>query len=69
MPGSTKAPLAPFEILQAALRREKNAYAFYDGLLKQATVGFLADMLEELRDAEFHHVKMIEKMIIAMERG
>ena len=69
MSGSTKTPLTPFEILQAALRREKSAYAFYDGLLKQSTVGFLSDMLEELLDAEFQHVRMIEIKIIAMERG
>ena len=69
MADRTKEPLTPFEILQAALRREKSAYAFYDGMLKQSTAGFLSDMLEELRDAEFQHVKMIEKKIIAMERG
>ena len=69
MADSTKAPLTPFEILQAALRREKSAYAFYDGMLKQSTVGFLSEMLEELRDAEFQHVKMIEKKIIFMARG
>jgi rubrerythrin len=69
MPDSTKAPLTPLEILQAALRREKSAYAFYDGLLKQTTVGFLSALLEELRDAEFHHIKMIEKKLVTLARG
>ena len=69
MATGTKKPLTPVEILQAALRREKSAYAFYDGLLQESTVAFLSDMLEELRDAEFHHIKMIEKKIAVLERG
>lgn len=62
-------PRTPMEILQAALRKEKNAYAFYTTLLQESTVGFLSDMLEELRDAEFHHIKMIEKKIASLARG
>lgn len=69
MRNSTKAPMTPLDVLQAALRREKSAYAFYDGLLQQSTVGFLSEMLEELRDAEFHHARMIEKKIMELKRG
>ncbi len=70
MAARQSAPLSPFDVLQAALRREKSSYAFYDGLLRRSsTVDFLSDLLEELRDAEFHHIKMIEKKIAGMERG
>jgi rubrerythrin len=62
-------PRTPIEILNAALLKEQNSYAFYDDMLQQSTVGFVSDLLEELRDAEFHHVKMIEKKIASLERG
>ena len=32
-------------------------------------LSFVSDMLEELRDAEFHHMKMIEKKIGSLELG
>ena len=64
-----KIPHTPIEILNAALRKEQSSYAFYEDLLEQSTVGFVTDLLEELRDAEFHHMKMIEKKIGALERG
>jgi rubrerythrin len=53
------------EIMQKALRKEQNPYKFYD-LLLQSTVSFVSDLLEELRDAEFHHMK---KTIGALEQG
>jgi len=62
-------PHTPIEILHAALLKEQNSYAFYDDMLQQSTVGFVSDLLEELRDAEFHHIKMIEKKISALERS
>ncbi len=64
-----KTPHTPIEILQAALLKEQSSYAFYDEMLQQSTVGFVSDLLEEPRDAEFHHIKMIEKKIGALERG
>ena len=64
-----KTPHTPIEILNAALRKEQSSYAFYEYLLQQSTVGFVSDLLEELRDAEFNHMKMIEKKISALERG
>ncbi len=64
-----KTPHTPIEILQAALRKEQSSYAFYDDMLQQSTVGFVSDILEELRDAEFHHMKMIEKKIAHLELG
>jgi rubrerythrin len=57
------------EILQAALHKEKEAYAFYDGLLKKASVDFVAELIEELRDAEYHHMKRVEQKILELQKG
>jgi len=57
------------EILQAALHKEKDAYAFYDGLLKKTSVDFMAELIEELRDAEYHHMKKIEQKIAMLRQG
>ena len=64
-----KIPHTPIEILQVALLKEQNSYAFYNDMLQQSTVGFVSDLLEELRDSEFHHMKMIEKKIVTLERS
>ncbi|MBN2108246.1 MAG: ferritin-like domain-containing protein [Deltaproteobacteria bacterium] len=64
-----KTPHTPIEILKEALRKEQSSYTFYNDMLQQSTVGFVSDILEELRDAEFHHMKMIEKKIAHLELG
>jgi rubrerythrin len=64
-----KTPHTPIEILKDALRKEQISYTFYNDLLQQSTVDFMSDILEELRDAEFHHIKMIEKKIAHLELG
>ena len=64
-----KTPHTPIEILKEALRKEQISYTFYNDLLQQSTVDFMSDILEELRDAEFHHIKMIEKKITHLELG
>jgi rubrerythrin len=57
------------EILQAALNREKEAYAFYNSLLEGQHVEFLRDLLTELRDQEGKHRLMIERHITDMNLG
>lgn len=64
-----KTPHTSIEILKEALRKEQISYTFYNDLLQQSTVDFMSDILEELRDAEFHHIKMIEKKIAHLELG
>jgi rubrerythrin len=59
----------PIEILQAALKKEKDAYHFYDTLLNSSTVFFLQDLLKQLRDEEHKHVLMIEKKITGFTSG
>jgi len=61
---STEPPTlqTPIEILQAALKKEKDAYHF-------STVLFLQELLEHLRDEEHKHVLMIEKILTKMQSG
>ena len=68
---STQPPTlqTPIEILQAALKKEKDAYRFYDTLLNSTTVLFLQELLEQLRDEEHKHVLMIEKILAKMQSG
>lgn len=62
-------PQTPIEILQTALKKEKDAYHFYDTLLNSTTVVFLQELLEQLRDEEHKHVLMIEKILRKMQSG
>jgi len=62
-------PQTPIEILQTALKKEKDAYHFYDTLLNSTTVLFLQELLEQLRDEEHKHVLMIEKILTKMQSG
>jgi rubrerythrin len=57
------------EILDAALAREKEAHLYYSEALKVATAGPVRNLLEELKDAEYKHVQIIEKMIERMRLG
>ena len=66
---STEAPTpqTAIEILQAALKKEKDAYHFYSNLLNTTTVYILQELLEQLRDEEHKHILMIEKKIAKMK--
>ncbi len=67
MSTETHIPQTPLEILQAALKKEKDAYHFYSNLLNTTTVLFLQELLEQLRDEEHKHILMIEKKIAKMK--
>ena len=56
-------PKTPIEILQAALKKEKDAYHYYDTLLNSTSVVFLQELLEQLRDEEHKHMLLIERKI------
>ena len=62
-------PQTPIEILQAALKKEYDAYHFYGDLLNTATVMFLQELLEKLRDEEHKHILMIQKEIARITSG
>ena len=49
------------EILKRSLAREKASFSFYDRLLKSTTVDLIQDLLQELKNEEYRHIKMIEQ--------
>ncbi len=57
------------DILEAALRKEKASYNFYDNLLKNTKVGILEEILEKLREEEYKHIRVIEKRLSKMGLG
>ena len=63
------APQTPIQILQAALKKEKDAYHYYDTLLNSTTVLFLQDLLEQLRDEEHKHMLLLERKIKKLTAG
>ena len=69
MSTETHTPQTPMEILRAALKKERDAYHFYNDLLNTTTVFFLQELLEHLRDEEHKHILMIEKEIAKLTSG
>lgn len=63
MPPQSRPPGTPIDILTAALKKEREAYSFYDQLINRSTVAVIRELLELLRDEEHKHVVMIEKKI------
>lgn len=59
----------PGEILELALAKEQTAYSFYDKLLQESKVEFITSLLEQLRDEEGQHVKMIKDKISSLNSG
>ena len=59
----------PYDILRAALKKEKAAYRYYDNLLKDEKVHALREFLEDLRNEEYKHIRRIEKKLSQMELG
>ncbi|NLF23338.1 MAG: hypothetical protein GX590_09260 [Lentisphaerae bacterium] len=59
----------PDQILNAALAKEMQARDFYDGLARQTSVEFVRELLEELRDEEARHVRMIQNMLGRLGAG
>ena len=62
-------PQTPIQILQAAFKKERDAYHYYDTLLNSTTVLFLQELLEQLRDEEHKHILLIEKKIKKLTAG
>lgn len=56
----------PIDILTAALKKERDAYRFYDELMNATTVTVVQELLEKLRDEENRHILMIERIISRM---
>ena len=65
----TKKLSTPREILKAALAKEEEAYKFYDNLLKNTKITLLRETLEQLKDEEYKHIKLIKQKILKMDVG
>jgi rubrerythrin len=59
----------PPEILQVALKKELNARAFYDKILASTRVDYIRNLIEQLRNEEAKHVRLIEKKITDLHLG
>lgn len=59
----------PVVILEAALKKEKEAYHFYDDLLQGTKVIIIQELLEKLRDEENKHILMIKKKLAKIKLG
>ena len=53
----------PAEILAVALKKEQNAFTFYDKVSKATNVDFIKELCDQLREEEAKHIKMIRKKI------
>ena len=60
----------PIGILKRALEKEQASYRFYDEILKQyRSIEILRETIEQLRDEEYRHIKMIENQITKFGLG
>ena len=57
------------QILQEALRRENEARDFYADLAIRCRVDFVKELLERLKDEESKHARLVQDMIIRLDRG
>jgi rubrerythrin len=57
----------PIDILIAALKKEREAYAFYNQLIGSSTVTVVQELLEQLRDEEHKHILLIEGKIARLK--
>jgi rubrerythrin len=57
----------PIDILTAALKKEREAYAFYNRLISGSTVTVVQELLEQLRDEEHKHILLIEGKIARLK--
>jgi len=69
MTEKTSKTLTPGEILDVALKKEKQAYSFYKRLATQTKVEMVRELIEKLSDEEYKHRKLIEDMIARMNLG
>jgi rubrerythrin len=60
-------PGTPIDILTAALKKEREAYAFYNQLIGSSTVAVVQELLEKLRDEEHKHILLIEGKIARLK--
>ena len=65
----SRGPTTPEQILNVALAREEEAYAFYAGLVADCHIEVVREILERLRDEEARHVRLIRELTIRLNLG
>ena len=65
----SEASPTPEEILNTALAKEKAAFGYYDQMLKVTNIEVIQDLLQELKNEEYKHIKMIEAKIRRLNLG
>lgn len=56
-------PYTPAEVLMLALEKEKSSYAFYVQMIKNSKNPALLRVLNELKDSEDAHIRVIESKL------
>ena len=60
----------PEEILELALKREQSAFQFYSNMLSHAGgVDVVRTLIEQLKDEELKHVRLVEKKLMQLRLG
>ena len=57
------------EILNTALAKEKAAFSYYDRMLRSTNIDLIRDLLQELKNEEYKHIKMVETKIRQLNLG
>ena len=52
-----------------ALSKEQASFRFYDRMLNLESVELIQDLLQELKNEEYRHVKRIEKQLAKLRAG
>ncbi len=66
---ATQPPPTPEEILNRALAKEQASFRYYDRMLKSTKIDLIRDLLQDLKNEEYKHIKMIESRIRRMNLG
>ncbi len=64
-----KIQITPEEVLNIALSKEHASFRFYDRMLNLESVELIQDLLQELKNEEYRHVKRIEKQLAKLRSG
>lgn len=59
----------PMEILQAALRKEESAYRFYENIGELTHSAPIRQLVIQLKEEEFRHIRLIQKKIVELNLG
>ncbi|MCK5528498.1 MAG: hypothetical protein KAI74_02335 [Kiritimatiellae bacterium] len=59
----------PREILEYALKMEKQSYEFYEEIENHCSVEFMKEIISELKNEEYTHMHSINAMIARLDAG